>query len=84
MASVKISVAQGVYGGDSEAELLVNMAQRSGCTRIYKYANAYGDRTTHTDYSLITSQADENALLSSSMVFNAVLVYDNGRVLNVR
>lgn len=84
MSSISISSAKAVYGGETEEETLRNIA-RSGARRIYKYANDFGDKVTHTDYKQISSPGDaqETALLSSPHVHNVVLVYDNGEVVNI-
>lgn len=73
--------ARAVYGGADESETLRNMAAASRFRRIYKYANDFGDRHTHTDYKGITGDAQETEFLHAPMVHNRVLVYDNGRVL---
>ena len=84
MSSINISSAREIYGGKTEIETLVNMAQKSGYYRIYKYANDYGDKIKHTNYKQISVPEDEKALFSSNLVHNVVLVYDNGRVLKTR
>lgn len=83
MSSVPIRSARESYGGTTEHETLVSMARSTGCFRIYRYANDYGDRTTHTDYKLVASESDEKALFLSRLVHNAVLVYDRGRIVTL-
>jgi hypothetical protein len=83
MSSISISRAKEVYGGSTERETITNMARKTGCYRIYKYANEFGNKVTHTDYKRISSESDEKALLSSDWVHNVVLVYDRGNVLNL-
>lgn len=81
MSSVSLSTAKSVYGGSNERETLLNLAAASRCRRIYKYANDFGDRRTHTDYKCITGDAQEAEFLNAPMVHNRVLVYDNGQVV---
>lgn len=83
MSSVSIEIAKGTYGGATEEETLRNIAKTSGCRRIYKYANDFGDKTTHTDYKQIShaGSPQETELLNSPHVHNVVLVYDDGKVL---
>lgn len=83
MSSVSIKSAKDRYGGTTEAETIANLARAHQAYRVYKYANDYGDRVTHTDYKLVASDADEAALRSSNLVHNVVLVYDRGKALNV-
>lgn len=82
--SISIKSAKSVYGGDSEEETLRNIA-KTGFRRIYKYANDFGDKKTHTDYKKIPhpGHPQETALFSSPHVHNVVLVYDDGKVLNL-
>lgn len=84
MSSVDIKTAQAQFNGATEAEMLAAMAQAYGCRLIYKYANDYGDRLTHTDYKVIMSPGDaqEQAMLTSPYVHNLVLVYRDGRIVN--
>lgn len=81
--SIKIETAKMVYGGATEKETLENMAKEVGCRRIYKYANDFGDKKTHTDYKRIPypGHPQETALLNSDGVHNVVLVYDDGKVI---
>jgi hypothetical protein len=83
--SISISQAKEMYGGTTEAQTLRNMAEQGGYCRIYKYANDYGDRKTHTDYKRVKSPngAEEADFFNSPYVHNHVLVYDNGKVLNL-
>jgi hypothetical protein len=83
MSSVSIKSAKERYGGTTDAETISNMARAHNCYRVYKYANDYGDKVTHTDYKLVASDADEAALRSSNLVHNVALVYDRGKVVNV-
>jgi hypothetical protein len=84
MSSVDIRTAQSLYKGATEAEMLLNMAQAYGCRRIYKYANDFGDKVTHTDYKIVMSPGDaqEQALFNSPYVHNLVLVYRDGKIVN--
>jgi len=84
MSSIDIKTATKTYGGSTEEEIVMNMAQKIGCYRIYKYANDFGDKKSHTDFKYIMNQQDpqEAALLRSPMVHNVVLVYDQGKIIN--
>jgi hypothetical protein len=84
--SISIKQAREMYGGESEAETVLNLAKAGGYRRIYKYANHYGDKITHTDYKRIQSPGDpqERALFRSPYVHNVVLVYDDGKLTRVR
>lgn len=83
MSSFSLESAKRTYGGNTEAETLTNMARASGCRRIYKYANDFGDKKTHTDYKQIpyAGAPQETELLNSPHVHNVVLAYDDGKVL---
>jgi hypothetical protein len=83
MSTWEIESAKEAYGGSTESETLLEMARRSGCYRIYKYTHAASGKTTHTHYKQIASEADERAMRGSSMVRNAVLVYDRGKIVNL-
>ena len=78
MASISIKGAKEHYGGATELETAKNMAEAGGFAKIYKYANAYGDRETHTDYKQIRGGSDEDEFLHSRNVHNIVLVYSSG------
>ena len=80
--SISIAAAKRSYGGATEEETLDNMAKATGCRRIYKYANDFGDKKTHTDYKRISRPGDpqETALFNSPFVHNVVLVYDDGKI----
>ncbi len=80
--SISIDAARTSYGGQTEEETLENMAKACGCRRIYKYANDYGDRKTHTDYKRIPypGHPQEVALVNSPYVHNVVLVYEDGKI----
>ena len=84
MSSISIRSAKSVYGGETEEETIRNIA-KAGARRIYKYANDFGDQITHTDYKQISNPGDlqEVALLNSPHVHNVVLVYDDGKVMNI-
>ncbi len=84
MSSIDIQTAQSLYKGATEAETLAAMAQAHGCRLIYKYANDYGDKVTHTDYKVIMASGDaqEQALFSSPYVHNLVRVYRDGNIVN--
>jgi hypothetical protein len=83
--SISIKQARATWGGKTEAETLSNLAKASGSHRIYRYANDYGDKVTPTDYKRIRSPGDpqERALFSSPYVHNIVLVYDDGKIMNL-
>ncbi len=72
-----------MYKGETEAELLVEMARATGCRLIYIYANDFGDKVTHTDYVAIMSPGDaqEEGLNDSPFVHNLTLVYRNGELV---
>lgn len=80
MSSIDIKTAKNKYGTGSETEdeMLSKMAKEYRCHLIYKFANDYGDKTTHTDYEIIMTPGDEQeqALFDSSLVHNLVLVYE--------
>ena len=84
MSSIDINTAKTKYQGETESEMLSNMAKAYGCRLIYKYANDFGDKVTHTDYKIIMVPGDdqEQALLSSPYIHNLVLVYRDGLILN--
>jgi hypothetical protein len=86
MSSIDMKTAKLLYRGDTEAEMLYNMAKAHGCRLIYKYANDYGDRVTHTDYKVIMAPGDaqEQALLNTPLVHNVILVYRDGTIVNER
>jgi hypothetical protein len=81
MASISLSSAKSVFGGSTEEETILKMAQKTDSFRIYKYANHFGDQKTHTDYLRITDPKKEKELLSSPFLHNVVLVFDSGAVL---
>lgn len=84
MSSIDIKTAKSLYKGGTEAEMLHNMAKAHGCRLIYKYANDYGDKVTHTDYKVIMapSDAQEQAFLNTPYVHNVVLVYQEGNIVS--
>jgi hypothetical protein len=76
MSSIGISDAKERYGGDTETEIIKNVAQRCGCYRIYKYSV---DGETYTVFKRIETPADEEALLrSSTTAIKPLLVFDRG------
>jgi hypothetical protein len=79
--SIPIKAARDSYGGATEAETLENMAKATGSRRIYKYANDFGDKKTHTDYKRIpyAGHPQETAMFNSPYVHNVLLVYEDGR-----
>jgi hypothetical protein len=79
MASISIKGAKELYGGATELETAKNMAEAGRFWKIYKYANDYGDRTTHTDYKQIRGGSDEEEFLQSRNVHNVVLIYDKNK-----
>jgi len=83
--SISIKNAQKLYGGATEEETIRKLAESDGYRRIYKYADNFGDKVTHTDYKRITyaGHPQEQALFSSPYVHNVVLVYDEGKVMNL-
>jgi hypothetical protein len=83
--SLSIANANKMHGGATEEETIRNIAKSGGYRRIYKYANNYGDKIAHTDYKRISypGHPQEQALFSSPYVHNVVLVYDDGKVMNV-
>jgi len=84
MSSIDVKTARARYQGGTEAEMLHNMAKAFGCRLIYKYANDFGDKVTHTDYKVIMAPGDaqELALRKSPYVHNAVLVYRDGSIVS--
>jgi hypothetical protein len=84
MSSEDIKSAKRLYKGDTEAEMLQNMAKAYGCRLIYKYANDHGDKITRTDYKVIMAPGDamEQAFFNSPYVHNMVLVYKDGNIVN--
>ena len=48
--TIDIKTARSLYKGETEADMLAEMAKATGCRLIYKYANDFGDKVTHTDY----------------------------------
>jgi hypothetical protein len=86
MSSIDIKTAEKLYRGETEADMLSNMAKAYSCRLIYKYANDYGDKVTHTDYKVIMAPGDaqEQALLNSPLVHNVILVYRDGTIVNER
>ena len=83
--SISIKTAKHMYGGATEEETIRNMVKEGGYRRIYKYANESGDKVTHTDYKRIAYRGDpqEGALFTSPLVHNVVLVYDDGKMMNL-
>jgi hypothetical protein len=84
VSSIDIRTARATYGAEPEAETLKNMAAAHGCRLIYKYANDYGDKVTHTDYKVVMAPGDaqDRGFLNSPLVHNAVLVYVDGRIVS--
>ncbi len=84
MSSIDVETAKNLYKGETEEELIMNMAKAQGCSRIYKYANDYGDKVTFTDFKIImfAGSDQERALMSSPYVHNLTLVYSDGKVVN--
>jgi hypothetical protein len=84
MSSIDIKTAKSQYKGGTEAEMLHNMAKAYGCRLIYKYANDFGNKITHTDYKVIMAPGDdyEKAFLKSPYVNNVVLVYREGNIVS--
>lgn len=78
MSSISIETAKGLYGGSTELETAKNLAEAGGFSKVYKYANNYGDRKTHTDYKQIRGGSDEAEFLRNRNVHNIVLVYSKG------
>lgn len=86
MSSIDVATARRAYKGTTEAEMLCNMAKAHGCRLIYKYANDFGDKRTHTDYKIIMMPGDwmEQAFLNAPNGHNIVLVYKDGSIVNER
>ena len=84
MSSIDIKTAQQTYKAETEYEMLQKMAQAYGCRLIYKYANHYGDKLIPTDYKIIMvpGDAQEQAFLNSPLIHNAVLIYQDGNIVN--
>ncbi len=68
--------------GDSEPEAIAAYAAKWGVRRMYKLANDYGDRETHTNYYSVKDSNEEISLFKSPLVHNVVLVFDNGEHVN--
>ena len=84
MSSISIEQAKERYGDITEEETLLNMAKECSCYKIYKYA--YGEKgkdLPHTEYKRIYSQMDETNLFNGEFCSNIVLVYDNGKTVNI-
>jgi hypothetical protein len=84
MSSVSIDIAKKVYAGATEAEMLRNMAQAGGWRRIYKYKGR--GPGAYTDYKQIKEPAgwEERAMFDNPRaVLDPILVYDDGRILNI-
>ncbi len=83
--SITIEDAKRQYNGATEEETIRKMAKLGGYGRIYKYANDFGDKVSHTDYKRIphAGHQQEDALFASPYVHNVLLVYDDGKVMNL-
>ncbi len=81
MGTWDISTARNMYPG-SEEETIRRLAEGGNCARIYKLANDYGDKVTHTNYYLCADSSEELALFRSPLIHNVVLVYDRGMVVS--
>lgn len=73
-----LNLDQVVSAGEDEAEAIAALAERGNFIRMYKLANTYGDKKTHTNYYTVENAQDEIALFSSPHVHNVVLVFDRG------
>ena len=84
MSSVSIERAKEVYGGSTEAETLAKMAAAGPYRRIYMYKGRRPE-DGYTDYKRIEQPGDaqERAMRSSQAVRDPILVYDDGRVVNL-
>jgi lactate dehydrogenase-like 2-hydroxyacid dehydrogenase len=73
-----------MYKGETEAEMLTEMAKATGCRLIYKYANDFGDKAAHTDYMVIMAPGDaqEQGLINSPFIHNLTLVFRDGEMVN--
>jgi len=82
--AIDIKTARSLYKGETEAELLTEMAKATNCQLIYKYANDFGDKVTHTDYMVIMTPGDaqELGLINSPFVHNLTLVFREGVIIN--
>ena len=70
-----------MYPG-TDAETICRLAEGGNYLRVYKLANDYGDKVTHTNYYTCKDAGDERALFSSPLVHNVVLVYDHGQLVS--
>jgi hypothetical protein len=82
--TIDIKTANSMYKGETEAEMLSDMARGTGCRLIYKYANDFGDKVAHTDYMVIMTPGDaqEQGLIDSPFVHNLTLVFRGGVIVN--
>ncbi len=64
--------------GETEELAIAAYAKKWGVRRMYKAANDFGDKITHTNYVSVKTPQDEIALFSSPRVHNVVLVFDDG------
>jgi hypothetical protein len=81
MGSWDIGQAKNMYPG-SEEETIRQLAESGNYARIYKFANHYGDRMTHTNYYTCMDSNEEIALFRSPRVHNVVLIYDRGKAVS--
>jgi hypothetical protein len=84
VSSVSMGTARELYGAEDEAGMLQNMAAAYGCRLIYKYANDFGDKVTHTDYKVVMAPGDDQdqGLRRSPYIHNLVLVYRDGEMVS--
>jgi len=84
MSSVSIEQAKELYGDSSEEETLNNMAKSGGYRRIYKYKGRGPGE--YTDYKRIINPGDaqEREMLNNPRsILDPILVYDDGRIMNI-
>jgi len=82
--AIVIKTARSLYKGETEAEMLSEMAKATGCRLIYKYANDFGDKITYTDYMAVMTPGDaqEQGLIDSPFIHNLTLAFRDGEMVN--
>jgi len=78
MSSISIQAARATYGGSTIEETVIRMTAAINCTKVYIYANDFGDQRTPTDFYRIERPDDEERLRSSPTVHHPQLIYSNG------
>lgn len=64
--------------GETEELAITAYAKKWGIRRMYKVANDFGDKVTHTNFFSVKTPQEEFGLFSSPYVHNIVLVFDDG------